>query len=158
MLYFIGGVERLTPPWTLEFSRGALGCGSPCLKTNVVLLNVESWPLLGQVQGCRVVAYLAHNLKTTRWLGRRGYYRGVERLTPPGPWDFLEALWDVAFLSPRPTLFLVNAKSWPVPVKCGGCRGIACRSCPECNVLVPMGFPWHVVTRNLDRSRSSRWL
>ncbi|KAK7375356.1 hypothetical protein VNO78_35735 [Psophocarpus tetragonolobus] len=163
------GVERLTPPGPWDFLEALWGVWFARPKTNGCVLaghilktkhwfsdaifimgtayeihravakstvlcltsffmNVESWPLLGQVDvGLWPTKPQSedNSLALPTWLSR-----GVERLTPPGPWDFLEALW----------------------VKCGGCRGIACRSCPECNVLVPTGSPRCTTTRNLGRS------
>ncbi|KAK7384043.1 hypothetical protein VNO78_29731 [Psophocarpus tetragonolobus] len=62
-------------------------------------MNVESWPLLGQVDvGLWPTKPQSedNSLALPTWLSR-----GVERLMPPGPWDFLEALWGVWFARPK---------------------------------------------------------
>ncbi|KAK7371250.1 hypothetical protein VNO78_36672 [Psophocarpus tetragonolobus] len=41
-----------------------------------------------------------NSLALPTWLSR-----GVERLMPPGPWDFLEALWGVWFARPKTNVF-----------------------------------------------------
>ncbi|KAK7325416.1 hypothetical protein VNO80_34498 [Phaseolus coccineus] len=77
--------NRLTPPGPWDFLEALWGVWFARPKTNV---DVGLWPTKPQSED--------NSLALPTWLSR-----GVERLTPPGPWDFLEALWGVWFARPK---------------------------------------------------------